>query len=131
MNWRRFTTKRLFALISIVAVSLYVLYVRPTAVAHSFAREVIAASKTDLSSVSREYFQGMRTDEASLKLIWNDRTWTDILRCRRRFTLEMRRPYARTKNELIVCVREFSASPLNVHHLGGPITIARTCASTK
>jgi hypothetical protein len=110
------------AVTALVAVMLYVLVLRPPAVARGFAREMSIAATTDLSSVSKRYFQDMRTDSALLEVALSGRSWSDILRCRQRFQMRMMRPSDK-KNQWVAAERDFYASPVGVTDLGRPVLV--------
>jgi hypothetical protein len=109
----------------LVAVMLYVLILRPTAVAKGFAREMEIAAQTNFESVSKQYFGGMRTDEASLEVALRPRSWADVLRCKQIFHIKMVRPTGK-ENSWIVSARDFYATPVGVNDLGGPFLESRS-----
>jgi hypothetical protein len=111
----RFSVRSLLALVPLVAVTLYVLYLRPIAVAKAFGRDMQVAARSDFDSVSGKYFGGMLTDGASLECVLEARTWADILRCRQSFSVRMKRPMANNNNQHVVTVHVFSATPISVY----------------
>jgi hypothetical protein len=109
---------------ALLAVMLYVLLLRPTAVAKGFAREMKIAAQANFKSISEQYFGGMRPDEASLDADMRRRGWIDVLRCRQVFHIRMERPLGR-ENQWLISVHDFYATPIGVNDLGGPYLITR------
>ena len=123
MSFIRFSLRRLMILTALVAVLLYVLILRPTAVAKNFAHEMEVAATTDFKSLSQQYFQGMRTDGANLEFQLKPRSATDVLRCRQAFSVNMVRP---TGKKDIASVYDFYATPIGVYELRGPFMISQS-----
>jgi hypothetical protein len=124
MRFLRFSLRRLLLFTALVAAALYVLILRPPAVARRFAHELEVAAQGDFESVSRQYFGGMRTDEARLEFELRPRRWRDVLRCRQEFEIRMVRPAG--QNDLwLVCRREFAVTPIGAHGRGVPVLIMR------
>ena len=120
----RFSLRRLLAVTAFVAVMLYVLILRPTAVAKGFALEMKSAAQANFKSVSAQYFGDMPIDKASLEVDMRSRGWRDLLRCRQVFHMRMERPMDK-KNQWLISVHDFYATPLGVNSLGGPYLITR------
>ncbi len=122
MRFIRFSLRRLLILTGLVAVLLYVLILRPTAIAKNFAHEMEVAAQTDFKAVSKQYFQGMRTDGASLEITLSPRSVTDVVRGRQQFSINMVRP---TGKDAMVNLHDFYATPIGVNELRGPFVILR------
>jgi hypothetical protein len=73
----RFSLKWLLILLTFVGVSLYVLYVRPTAAAEQFSQQLKTA--TDLETVGEQYFVGMDPDGTIVESDLPRRTGADVL----------------------------------------------------
>jgi hypothetical protein len=120
MRFIRFSLRRLLIVTALVAVLLYVLLLRPTAVARNFAHKMEVATQTDFESVSRQHFDGMRTDGAILEVKFYPRSWTHVLGCKQLFSINMTRP-TNEQNKWLVSVRDFYATPTGVKELRGPV----------
>src|SRR5215213_10049863 len=120
MGFIRFSLRRLLLLTALVAVALYALFLRPTAVAKRFAHEMEVAAQTNFESVSEQYFQGMRTDGAILEVQLHPRSWNHVLRCKQLFSINMMRPTDK-QNRWLVSVHDFYATPTGVNELRGPL----------
>ena len=115
----RFSLRRLMAVTALVALLIYMLLLRPTAVAKRFARDMEIAAQTDFKSVSKQYFDNMRTDKSSLEGRLRPRNWSDVLGCRQIFHIRVERR-TDTENQWLVSQRDFYATPIGVNDLGGP-----------
>jgi hypothetical protein len=93
MRFLRFSLRRLLILTGLVAVMLYVLYLRPTVIAKQVIQEV--QTVTDLKPLSEKYFSGVlfRDGETLQGCDLEPRTWADIFACRQRFTVRMMGTY--------------------------------------
>src|SRR5262245_18241275 len=120
----RFSLRRLLVLTGLFGVLLYVLILRPTSLAKSFGHEREVTAQTDFKSVSEQYFNGMRTDEAVLEVKLQPRSWIHVLRCEQPFSVEMMRPTAEGKLWL-ACECNFYATPFGVNARRGPILVAK------
>jgi hypothetical protein len=88
MKFIRFSIRRLLILTGLVAVLLYVLLLRPVAIAKDCIQEV--QTVTDLKPLSEKYFSGLLRDGETLQgCDLEPRTWADIFACRQRFTIRM------------------------------------------
>ena len=121
----RFSLRRLLAGTALVAVTLYVLLVRPTVVAKKYAHEMRSAAQTNFKSVSVQYFENMRTDKATLQVGLSPRTWGDVLRCKQDFQVALVRPTDK-KSQWLISRRYFYATPFGVKDQGGPILVLKT-----
>src|SRR4051812_19576028 len=119
MRFLKFSLRRLLILTGLVAVLLYVLYLRPTAVAKQFIHKI--ETSTDLESVSTQYFAKMRTDGASVEGDLQKRTWIDVVECRQRFAIRMKRAIPNTNDkQFVVANQDLYATPVGVQGVRGP-----------
>jgi hypothetical protein len=104
----------------LVAVLLYLLILRPMAVAKQFIHTMEAS--TDLGHLTREYFgENIRMDTVSVKGTLQKRTWTDMFSCRQRFNIKLMKPKPNTDGKTVLALRrDFDASPFGVHEMRGP-----------
>ena len=118
MRLIRFSLRRLLIITALAAVLLYVLYLRPVAIAKQFIHEF--ETSTDLDSVSRQYFRGMNYDKATLESELQKRTWSDVFRCRQNFTITMKRMSLNipTSKHFVFRSRDYYATPIGIQERG-------------
>lgn len=87
MRFLRFSIRRLLFLTGLVAVLLYVFYVRPTSLAQQFAVELDAATKSHLKVIGQEYLDKLRSDGRVIELKLHERSWSDVVRGRQLFSV--------------------------------------------
>jgi hypothetical protein len=114
----QFSTRRVFVFLTIVAVSLYWLYLRPTILAKRFAGDMQAAAKGDFDTVSRQYFATAGTKGVTLHAMVEPRSWTDVFMCRQRFAMLLESP--QMDGTTTVIAHEFCATPIAVNELRAP-----------
>src|SRR5262245_29983824 len=125
MRVPRFSIRWLLVLTALVAMLLYVLYLRPTVVARNYVQQMQMAAKGDLSGVSRQYFNNMNIEGAKLDARLQPRSWPHVFKCQQLFTINMALPVPGKSGEWIVGVRDYCATPLGVQELGRPYIEAR------
>ena len=113
----RFSLRRLLILTGLVAVVLYVLYLRPVALAKQFTHQI--ETSTDLKSVSAQYFNERRTDGASVESTLAKRTWSDVFKCRQRFSVRFKGPANAHDNRIFASCRDFYATTIGVQEMRG------------
>ena len=118
MRFLRFSIRRLLIFTALVAIALYVLFIRPMVIAKAFINEI--KTSTDLESVSKEYFDGMRTDGARIDGELAERTWSDILHFRQDFAITMVRAAGPPSNGQLVCTHQYRAS-FGIKERGRPV----------
>ena len=110
----RFSLQRLLILTALVAVLLYALLLRPVAIAKRFTRQL--ETPTGLESVIAQYFgKKIPMDRVSVESECQKRTWTDIYRCRQRFSIGLKKPKPNTNGKTVLALcRDFYATPIGV-----------------
>jgi hypothetical protein len=125
MRFIRISLKRLLLLVALVSVLLYVLVLRPVAIAKQFTHKIEV--NTDLESVSDQYFDGMRLDGTSVGGDLEKRTWTDIFKCRQRFSIRMKGPLPNTNGKrFVIAIHDFYSTPLGVQAIPGHYLVVGT-----
>ena len=123
MSRLRFSTRWVFICLTVVSVLLYLLYIRPAAVANRFARAIQDAGRVDLQKVSDRYFAGVNTKDVTIHSLIEPRSWSDVFSCRQRFAMALQP--ASANGTSVVIVHEFSASPLTVNDVRPPFPETR------
>jgi hypothetical protein len=110
MRFLRFSLRRLLILTALVAVLLYLLTLRPSAVAKQFIR---TRTLSDSELLTRRSFGNQFTDEARTEGVLEARSWEDVLKCRQRFTLKIVKQRI-TDDQFLVAYFDFYATPIGV-----------------
>lgn len=119
MRFLRFSIKRLFLLTTVVAVVLYLFYLRPSVVARQFAHEIDASTQSHVKEIGQEYFESLNADGRVVEVNLYPRSWSDILQCRQAFSISIAvssQPSGKT-----VCTRQYKSTAFGVEDLGRPV----------
>jgi hypothetical protein len=117
----RFSLRWLLILTALVAVLLYILLLRPVAMAKQFTQKLETPST--LESVIDQYF-GKNIRMVNVEGELQERTWTDIYRCRQRFSIRLKKPKPNTNGKTVLALcRDFYATPIGVQEMPGPTVI--------
>jgi hypothetical protein len=119
MRFLRFSIKRLFLLTTVVAVVLYLFYLRPSVVARQFAQEIDAATQSHVKEIGQEYFDSLNADGRVVEVNLYPRSWSDILMCRQAFSISIAvsaQPEGKT-----VCTRLYRSTAFGVEDVGKPV----------
>lgn len=116
MRFLRFSIRRLLILTALVAVLLYVLLIRPVAIAKEFAHEI--ETSTDLATLSDKHFGGMDSNGARVDAYLSDRTWANVFKCQQNITITMMHPMPSDRNRLLISKHHYYSTPLGIHELG-------------
>src|SRR6476646_4347403 len=113
MRFIRFSLRRLLILTAFVAVLLYLLILRPTAMAKHFIR---TRTLSDSELLTRRSFGNWFTDEATTEGVLEARSWEDVLKCRQRFTLKIAKQRI-TDDQFLVAYFDLYATPIGVQYM--------------
>ena len=99
MRFLRFSIRRLLLLTGIVAVVIYVLFIRPVTVAKDFVYTLEHAAPAEITKYLD--YVNSDTDGAYVEGVLNERTWTDVFTCRQTFVIAVVCPTAIPTEELL------------------------------
>lgn len=124
MRFFRFSLRRFLVFTAVVAVALYVLILRPPALAKKFAQDLEGRAQVNFKAVGKKYFGGWPTAGSHLEFELRPRSWRDVLRCRQEFPMRLVGP-PDPDNVRLLSVRDFLASPIGVSELDLPLLFVR------
>jgi hypothetical protein len=87
MRFLRFSNRQLLLFTGLVAVLLYVLFIRPVTVAKSFVYKLEHTAPTEITKYLGDVDIG--TDGVHVECVLNERSWADIFRCRQTFVVSV------------------------------------------
>ena len=113
MRFLRFSIRRLLLLTGLVAVLLYVLFIRPVTIAKSFVYKLEHAAPTEIT----EYLDNvsMDTDGAYVEGVFNERSWADGFRCRQTFAISVVRPDPEISTAEMIEMHLCTSTPFGVN----------------
>ena len=88
MRFLRFSIRRLLILTGLVAVLLYLLFIRPVTVAKEFVHTVQTADPKEMSKC----LNNMYGEAASVECVLDKRSWADVFSFRQAFVIFVMRP---------------------------------------
>jgi hypothetical protein len=88
MRFLRFSIRRLLLLTGLVALLLYVLFIRPVTVAKEFIHTVQTADPKEIS----KYLNNMYGEAAHVECVLDERSWADVFSFRQTFVISVVRP---------------------------------------
>lgn len=123
----RFSLRRLMVLVGVAAAVLYVLVVRPPAMARAFARSVENAANGDAAAASERWFQGLRTtSETKFEYELLPRTWSQVVTGKQVVEVRLVTPETERTSSFFVELRQYSVNPIAVQALYGPVVEIRS-----
>ena len=111
MRFLRFSIRRLLLLTGLIAVLLYVLFIRPVTVAKSLVYKLEHAAPTEISKYLDNV--SMEMDGGHVECGLDERSWEDVFRCRQTFSISVVSPTKRPTIE-IVEIHPCYSTPLGV-----------------
>lgn len=127
MKLLRFSIRRLMIVVGAVAVLLYLLVVRPLAMARAFARNVENAANDDPAAASKKWFQGFRTtNETKFEYELLERKWGHIVTGRQIVEVRLVTPEKERSNSFFVERRRYLATPMGIQEMDGPVVDIRS-----